>query len=532
MNNFPENENKVTQETAVEETAVSEQDEISTVFADPTEHKQVKVKKGGKKRLMVVISALVAVAVLAGGTFAVVKLIPKKEEEESTAGIEEIEVLSMEETDYKTVTVKNQNGSFKFYSVITEAEDEDSEDTIEWYMDGYGEELVSSSSISTIVGYLTDISAAREITSKTLADCGLENPAVKADIVTQDDGEFSVLIGSQSPDNSGVYLKLSTDDKIYLISDFIDESLTFTAIDLANTDSFSALALDDSKFSDYLEDGALTTFDSITVSGKNIGSKLVIEPNTDETTTSVISYYVTSSTKRVAENVENILTLFADGVTVSGAYSFDVSNATLKELGLNDPDFAATIKLGSYTYTYKFKLQDDGNYAVIGDDSVMVKMVSADTLECLGYEATDLYADWVYLESITNISNLTLVTSEKTYSFGITANEESESDDDTYIIDYDGADITSSNFQTFYRYCISLSTSEFVTEDLKGEPELTFIYTYNDGRTAKIEFTKATATKYQYSVDGVQMGRINAADFNKIDKYLQQLVSGETVTYN
>ena len=53
MNNFPENEN------------LNEQEEISTIFSDPEQHKKVATKNGNKKRLTIVISALVAVAVVA-----------------------------------------------------------------------------------------------------------------------------------------------------------------------------------------------------------------------------------------------------------------------------------------------------------------------------------------------------------------------------------------------------------------------------------------------------------------------------------
>ena len=308
MNNFPENEN------------LNEQEEISTIFSDPEQHKKVATKNGNKKRLTIVISALVAVAVLIGGTFAVVKLIPEKQEETSSDSFEEIEVLAKKDTDYKTVTVTNKNGSFKFYSVITKAEDQESEDTAEWYLDGYEKDLVSESSIAQLVSSLTEISASREITQKTAAECGLENPAIKADVVTQDDGTFSVLIGNKSPDNSGVYLKLSTKDTIYLISDFLDDTLTFEAIDLANSDSIPGLTLD-SKYSDYTNEGKLISFDSMTISGKNFTKEVVIKANNDSTTVEFMPYIVTKPSERVAEKTDKMLELFANGVTVSGAYS-------------------------------------------------------------------------------------------------------------------------------------------------------------------------------------------------------------------
>ena len=521
MNNFPENEN------------LNEEEEISTIFSDPTQHKKVVTKNGNKKRLTIVISALVSVAVLVGGTFAVVKLIPEKQEETQSSSFEEIEVLAKKDTDYKTVTLTNKNGSFKFYSVITKAQDEESEDTAAWYMDGYEKDIVSTSGISQLVNCITEILASREITKKTAAECGLENPIVKADVVTQDDATFSVLIGNKSPDNSGVYLKLSTKDTIYLVSDFLDDTLTFKALDLANSDAIPGLSLD-SNYSDYTNDGALISFDSMTISGSNFTNEVFIKANTDTTTVEFMPYVVTKPSERVAEKTDKMLELFANGVTVTGAYSFDVSPATLRKFGLDKPDFMATVKIKNYTYTYKFKLQADGDYAVVTDDSKQIKRVAAGSYEFLNYTETDYYATWIFIESIDKIGNLTVKLGDTSYSFDITENADDETGDAPYNINYEGKELTSDNFQTFYRYCISLACSDFVAGEYNTADEAALIYTYNDGKTSpvKVTFKKATATKYQYSLNGKPMGKVNASEFKKLDKYLQQLINGETVTYN
>lgn len=519
MENFPENEN------------LNGQEEFSTVFSDPTEHTTKSFKNSNKRRILAVLSAFCALAVLVGGTFAAVKLIPKKSDE--TTGqpeLKEIEVLSQKDTDLKSVTVNNKNGSFKFYSVITKAEDENSEDTVNWYLDGYKQELVSTSSISTIVNSITNISASREITEKTAEECGLVNPVISADVVANDGGKWSVQIGGKSPDNSGVYLKLSTKDTIYLIPDAIDESLTFEPLDLANTDSIAALSLD-SNYSDYTEDGKLKSFDSITVSGKNFPKNVIIEPNNNKIA-EMMPYVITEPVERVAENADKLLSLFADGLTVSGAYSFDVTPKTLSDLGLNNPDFVAKIKVKDFTYTYKFKLQSDGAYAVVTDDSIMVKKVSADSQEVLGYSETDFYANWVFIESIDKIANLTVNSGGKSYSFDIKANSDEEADE-KYIVNYDGKTLKSSNFQAFYQYCISLNCSDFSTENLNTPDEASLVYSYNDGtKPVTVTFKKATATKHQYYVNGKPMGKVNSSEFNKMDKYLQQLVNGQTVTNN
>ncbi len=518
MNNFPENENK------------PQEEEFSTVFSNPQEHKSVKIKSGNKKRLKIVISALAVIAVLVSGVFAAVKFIPEKEDNNSTPSFNEIEVLNQKSDDYKTVTVKNKNGSFKFYSVVTKSEDKDTEDTVDWYLEGYDKSLVSTSSISSVISSLGEIYASREITEKSSADCGLENPQIQAEIVTNDGAEFSILLGAKSPDNSGIYIKLSTKDNIYLLSDSLDETLTFEALSFANSDAISGLTVG-SDYSDYTEDGKLTTFDSITVSGKNFDRTIVIKPNKDEATVQLMPYLLSSHQNRTANGVDKLLSFFNEGVSVIGAYSFDVTDNTIQKLGLDNPDFTATINLKDYSYTYKFKLQSDGNYAVITDDSIMVKKVSP-SLEVLNYKTTDFYQNWVFMESIDNISNLTVKIGEKDYSFDIKLNADDE--DNKYVITYNGQSLDTSKFQDFYRFCISLACSDYTVDSLSTSDEASLIYTYKDNKSSlvTVSFKKASATKYQYSINGEAMGKINASDFNKLDKYLQQIVKGEKITFN
>ncbi len=527
MNNFPENENK----EIIEETP--EIEEFSTVFSNPEQHKEIKQKSGNKKRLKIVIAAVAAIAVLVSGTFAAIKLIPEKEDDTSTPSLQEIEVLNKKEADYKTVTVKNQNGSFKLYSVVTKGEGEDAVDTIDWYLDGYEKDVIDSSSISYVIGNLTEISASREITEKTLADCGLEKPEIKADIVTNDDAEFSVLVGKKSPDNSGVYLKLSTNDKIYLSSSAIDDELNFKALDFANTDAIAGLALG-SDYADYTNEGSLVSFDSIVIKSKKFKDTIVIKPNNDETTLSFMPYLITSPQSQTAGEIDDLISLFSGGISVTGAYSFDVSKQSLNKFGLNDPDFAVTVKVKDFSYTYKFKLQSDGNYAVVTSDSKMIKMIAPDTLKYIDYSLTDFYANWVFIESIDKISNLTVNSGGKNYSFDIKKNPDEEDTEIPYIVTCEGKSISCENFQDFYRYCISLSCVDFTTQNISASDEASLTYTYNDGKTSpvKVAFRKVTATKYQFYLNGKVGGKINASEFKLLDKYLQQLLKGETITYN
>ena len=198
-------------------------------------------------------------------------------------------MLDKSSDDFKTVTVTNKSGTFKLYS--EEEKDESSSSSSDtsssstktvWYLDGYAKDVINSSSVSGIVSSAASVTASREVTAKSAAECGLESPAVKADFVTKDGAEFSLLIGGESPDGTGTYIKLSTDDKIYINDSSIDSSLEFDALSLAATDSIAGVPTSDLS-SDYKDDnGDLSSFDSITLTGSNFPEKLTIAPNTDK----------------------------------------------------------------------------------------------------------------------------------------------------------------------------------------------------------------------------------------------------------
>jgi len=532
MSNIPENENLNQTEPKTEETFVD--DEFSTVFSNPAEHRKTADKVKNKKRLPIVIASLLAVAVLVGGTFAVIKLIPEREEETaSTPVIEEIKVLEKSADDFKTVTVKNANGSFKFYSV-TEVEKTESssssntssepKETVTWYLDGYDKEKTDSSSVASVASAAAAISASREVTERTANDCGLDKPVVTVEVEPKEGEKYTIIIGSESPDGSGYYLKTSDSDKIYVVGSDVYGSFVFEAISFANSDALPGLKVTDD-MGDHVDDNdTLVSFDKLTVSGKNFPEPVVIEMNSDKKLSELASYVVTSPARRIAENIDGVFGLFTSGLTASGAYSFDTSAKSLAEVGLDKPDIVVTINVAKASMTYKFKLQEDGAYAVVCDGAKLIKKVDASSITFADFQTSDFYSSWVALISIDDLNGFVFKTADKTYEFGIAANPDEEAEDG-YIITYGGKEINCSDFQSFYQECISLSCTDFAVEKLSGKPDYTMVFKYKEGDPATVNFTKASETRYQYSIDGVDTGKVNSAAIKKLVKSLENLVA-------
>ncbi len=528
MTNLPENENL----NEIPSAEISAEEELSTIFSNPTEHKKTADGSKKRRRLPIAIASLLAVALLVSGTVAVIKLIPEKQDEDSSPALEDITVLDLESDDIEKLSVTNSNGTLKFYSKEeTEEKDSSSESkNIVWYMDGYAKDIVDNYSISSTVSSAVSIKASREITQKTAKDCGLDNPVITADITPREEKTFSLLVGGDSPDNSGCYIKLSNSDKIYLVDSSIKTELEFIDLDFADTSSLPAITIEDSKYKS--EEGTLTSFDSITISGKNFSEPMIIKPNEHEVLSSYAPYKTVAPDERLAnsDNLSAIITAFTSGVSVTGAYSYDVSVESIKKFGLDKPDFTVSLKAGEDKMTYKFALQADGSYAAVWDDSKTIKKVSADTIAFVNYKAADLYWPFVSLTSIDDLKGFAYTVGDKRYEFTIAANEDEDAEDN-YIVTHNGEPVVCSIFQDFYQVCISLEACDYNIDKTDGNTEYSIEFIYKDdiGGSTKVNFIKVAETRYLYTIDGKPNGRVTSADLNKVTRALEKLLAGEEI---
>lgn len=521
MADFQENEN------------IETNDELSTVFSDPTEHRAVKQKN--KKLLPKILAGVLALLVLAGSTVAVIKLIPTKEDtEEQTETSNSIEVKKLDSDKISAVKVINSNGTVEFYSEAVENEASSSTETqVEWYTKQVDKSLTNPSLIVDVIDTVATISAKLEITKKSAEECGLTSASTKAVITPKDSDVYTVLLGDKSPDNTGYYLKIENEDKIYLVADEVYNSLQFGILDFAATPAIAGFDKQDSEIADrFTEQGILMNFDRLTISGANYPEAIEIYPNDDEQISDIYAYIIKSPQLRLAQNMDKIFPLFESGITPSGAYSYDVTPSTLKTLGLDNPDVQMKMQLGKTSVTFKIKQQEDGDYAVISEKSPVVYRVASATLSTVAnYKTTDYYLTTIFLTNIDKISNFTVNTPEKSYSFDIVKNEDAKSDEEDYTITISGKKLVADNFQNFYAHCTLLKTKDYINDNLTAKPDISFVISLKDGGKTVIEFTKINATRYQCKLDGIGMGRVTTSDISNIVKMAEKTANGETVDF-
>ena len=521
-----DNENKNRQEDLNQISPAESNEEFSTIFSAPVEKKPAKAQNVTKKRIASVIAAVLAVAVLIGGSVAIVKLIPKKEEEEQTSSsLNVISVLELDSNLLDKVTVTNQNGTFVFTSTQKTETNDQGEEVVsaEWAADVKKKDNISADKIADLVSNLNDVSATREITSKSAEDCGLLTPSRQIDIESEKDGNFSVLIGADSPDNAGTYLKLSTKDNIYLVDTSLCTEFDFALLDLAKAESFEAITVTDD-MSDYTDDsGTLVSFDTLTISGKNFSEPVVFVKNTAEFISDFVPFKISSPVNHDADNLTEIMSLFTSGLTTSGAYSLEITEAELEKVGLNNPDMVITVSIAGVSKTYKFAVVDDEYCAVIDDQSTLIQKVSRGNLPFVDYKMENFYSEWVFLRSIDNLNSIVYEVGGNKHIFDISYTEEDDSK--IYTILYNGKKITASDFQDFYTEFVGLRASDFDIETTDVAPEMTVTANFKSGKTEVVTFTRTSATKYQYALDGDIKGRITSSAYNKVYNYLKGLVA-------
>lgn len=550
MSNIPENE-KINTSPFEENGEVNTDDfneaDFSTIFSDPAVHRKTAPNKK-KGYLLKILAGILAVAILGTGTWAVVEFIPEMEEDTSSPFHEELTVKEIESDDFKTVTVTNDNGTTKFYSVTEKAEDSSDSsssdaEVVNWYIKGINKSYTSASSIATFIGQFGNVTAIKEITEMDEKACGLDKPYITASATCKDGKEYSLSIGDIGDNLTGArYGKFSDSDKIYLLTGGYADSLAeVEPLKYDATVSTPAFELPDGAEDYAAEDGSIASFDTLTVKGKNFSDTVVFASNNDEELSSMIGYLVTSPSTRIAQNAEYVLALFKSGLSVDGAYAFDNSEKALKKFGLDNPDFETTLKIKNKTMTYKFKLQEDGYCAVTADGLKVISKVSATTdlsggegnillSDIIEYNETDFYANWISLYNIADLSEFNVTVDGKAYNIALSPNEDEESETD-YIIKVNGKEVDCQSFQNLYQCFITMNCSDFEIEELNTGPYMTVDFKFNkkEYKPSTIEFRLSGASRYQYNVDGIDMGKTTSAEVNKFVKYLEKLTKGEII---
>lgn len=430
-----------------------------------------------------------------------------------------IELIKHKKEEIKQIEVTNEIATLTFIPT------EDS-----WTLADQPSFALDDSTLKYKGGNLITITATRKIDSSDLASFGLDVPQKTVTYTLIDGTSFMLYVGMETADGKNSYVKLSTDDAIYLIGATVAEnfetdinSLRTTTLDEITTDTITALK----------------------ASGKTIDS-FDISLNTNQN-----GYYMSyllhtkdgQAIELDASTFPELLKLLPASIDIK---SFVEDNPTdLSQYGLDDvsldlylenttqeadPDAAPTTDAAGNAVTpvknvvtslrYVFgNMTEDGQvyFMKAGDTSVYTTdgAFLAPLLE--SFDFFNLISKWPALINIDTINKLDLTLNGTTYTYEIVRN----GDTTTYMIN--GKSIGEDAFKLAYRTFIGVSADTQLKEATPStkSPAVKAVFSLTDGTTKEVLFHPYSDTFYMTTLNGILVG-CDIKQFSTLEALLKE----------
>lgn len=497
------------------------EEEASTIFSAPSEHNDgPREKRPVGKRL---VAAALALLIVIGATVGVIKLIPEKEDEEPKDL--SFSVLQLDTDSIEKAEIKYENSALTLLSTVKE---ENNTSTITWSVDGVTAVYTDSAKIKSAVSSAAAIKASK-IVEGTESDFGLDKPRAEVTLTARNAAfeTVTIKIGNAAPANMGCYITLSNDNKIYLADNSVLSLIDLNALDFATTAGLTGV-IKTADNADCFSETSLRSFDYITLAGKNYPTPLKIEMQDDETLNAYFAFKITAPTLRIGndDKITELITSLSSGIASSGAYAFDPDKKTLDAYRLDNPDAIITISVKGKPYTILASKVDDNFYAVVDSYGGLIHKIPASSLAVAESKPTDFYSTFIVLENLSGLSHFKAnFANGESYDFQTIYNKENES----YKALIGGKELDIDNFKALYRQFISLTPVEQDSKKL-SDTALTLTLVHSDGSADTVlEFKPYSAARYQVEMNGIPMGLITLAHYDKFAASIKNVAAGNPV---
>lgn len=493
----------------------------STIFSDPAHFsEQSDTKKRGNRRLLTrVLACVLAVGILAGATALAFKYIPELSTDKDKK--DSISVTNTAENEVKALTVKNELGTVKLNTEITE---ENGESATVWSVDGVDKKLTSTAKISSFAKSALMLSALEKL-SNDGTDFGFSAP--KATVTVNADKEYTLYIGNTAPADLGYYCKTTLDsENIYIIDGAVAVPfITAIATDFADTTGFASVQND--KNASCFSGEEITNFDYIKISGKKHKTPIEIVVQEDDEVNAYFAFKMVKPTVRISDNdaPQAILDVFADGFAVDGAYAFSADSATLKKYGLDNPDYVVTLSLAGEAHTLKFSVVDDSYAAFFDGKTNMVQKIALSSISFATAQVENYYSSFIILENISGLSQMKVETPKGNFVFDIKYTEGAEEE---FEISINGKKLDVARFKDYYGTLIEMTPISFETANIKkADVKVTYVHSGSLNDTV-LAFKKSSELRYQAEIDGNPTGQITST---AVEKFISDTVKMANGTY-
>ncbi len=424
-----------------------------------------------KKQVRYILITLVAALVIGAGAWAAITFLPENEKENASSSISQTVQLYQKETvDAVSFEFVNHNDSFS----ITR------KDNGNFQIEVLADYNVSATLINSYADSFCSVKARKKVadSAEDLSLYGLDDPYATVTATFKDE-TVTLLLGNQESTTSAYYGKLADSDTIYLFN-----------ASLATKMMASRKAFVSTQITPTYNSEELVEFERVELSGSVRETPIVIVPTPDTgDEADVFSYEVISPGHAPfditggTDFLMSFLALSADSVVelspdegVRAAYGFD---APLSVASVESSAGKFTLTVGKIDGDYAFVMNDT--------DDVIYRVPASAVERWVNAQYPDVVSKIFLVPHINTVKEVEVKTPEKTYVFAVSHDEEK----DAIFAKYNGKQINTENFQTYYQVLVSAYLENFTAERTDAEPMLTVTYRYHKGGEDVISFTKS-----------------------------------------
>ena len=438
-----------------------------------------------KKNTKIILGSVIGLAVLGAATLALVLTQPKDDTaDQDTSSDTSVSITDYETDDISTLTIKNESGEYTINRLGKE----------KWGIDAIPEALANSSSYSNAMSSAGGMSAKQvvEENAEDLSKYGFDDPTATFKMTFKDNKaeDITCLVGIKYEGENSWYVKTDKSNTVYLVSN--------SGVSFAMNGELSYV--NKSTLTDSY-DSENDTVNRVRVERKDLDKDIVLDKLPEETekefSSTYVAYAMSSHNGILADDeLDQKVVYGLYGISASDVFAVSPTDEQKKQAGLDDPDCTVTmvsnedtvtkLTIGSavYTVTKNDETGEEiksitGYYGMLSDKDA-IYVFSPDDLPWLTVTPESILYKLFLTPYIYYLDGVTVYDSDrKAYDFKITGDADSSS------FTYDGKEIDSAKFKTFYQYLLSAYAEQIYLDDLTDDNKFIAGITYDHREEGK-----------------------------------------------
>lgn len=420
-----------------------------------------------KKQLKYIIITLSAALVVGLLALAAVLFVPDAPDDvSSTISSQKVKIYDRQSADVLKFTITNQYGSY-------EMTPKDSGNFHIAELEGY---KVAASSYNSFATTFAALEAKKLVTDtpEDLSVYGFDEPLASLKVEFKDE-TVTVLLGNAETTTNGYYCKTDKSDSVYLLTNGVGSRLLS-----------DKLYYIEKQITPSYETNEDLEFYKVVLSG-SVRDEIVILPtpdSEDETYAQIFAYEIVSPANAPydisgVDFLTGFFLLYGDTVVENSP-----DEETLAEYGFDNPYSVATIESSAANFTITVGKVDGEFCYVMNDTDDVIYRCPVTSVHWLDTQYQDLVSPMFLVPHIHTVSNVDIVTADKSYNYTVSYDEEN----DVVLAKCNNKPVNTANFQNFYQVLVSCYLENYNTERVDSEPFMTLTYSYNEGGSDTVEF--------------------------------------------